>query len=515
MDSNNRLIAAIYMRLSKEDEFRINESNSIRMQRILLKDYAAVHLKGYRILEFKDDGYSGINFNRPGITALLELVRDSAVDCILVKDFSRFSRDYIELGSYINQILPFMGVRFISVNDSYDSSDGSHKAGDLDISFKNLLYDLYSKDLSVKVKASLTARKEKGEYVSANSPFGYEKASDDRHMLLIEEDEARVVRRIFQMREAGRTSNQIAKILNEEGIKTPIQFKIEKGKTYRAAKGGQFMWSGSVVCRILQNDIYIGDIVYGKYEKDCVGGKNRLKPREEWKFFRNHHAPIIDRDIFLQIQQGCGKKKGERSAVSHPLTGKLLCGCCKRSLRFRSGMNPYFICTSTYVCRGKDCVRKVNAMLLEEYVMCRIQNRVLELMDRGEILEMRKLAMERELQTINDGKKDMQKKLLHLQEEKRRLYEKYTENRSDAEKNFAKYIEAKCEIEDKEIKIKNNLQEVKNAVAGMEERKKKQDDFELFSYLGLSELTAPEVRKLIKNIIVYDERHIEINWEED
>ena len=188
---------AIYMRLSKEDEkdCRKEESNSIRNQRALAEAYVKDHFKEYKLLEFQDDGYTGTNFDRPGVTALLKEVKDGKIDCIVVKDFSRFSRDYIEMGSYLEQIFPFMGVRFISVNDRYDSMEGDGRVGDLDVSFRNLLYDLYSRDLSVKVKSALGVRREKGNYISTYCPFGYEKDPYDKHQLLIEKDEAEVVRR--------------------------------------------------------------------------------------------------------------------------------------------------------------------------------------------------------------------------------------------------------------------------------------------------------------------------------
>ena len=151
---------AIYMRLSKEDEFSHEESNSITMQRLLLRDYAREHFLQAKISEFSDDGYSGTNFDRPGVQALLDAVKNAEINCIIVKDFSRFARDYIELGSYLEQIFPFMGVRFISINDKYDSDQYSGNVADIDVNFKNLLYDLYSKDLSIKIKASVRAVKE-------------------------------------------------------------------------------------------------------------------------------------------------------------------------------------------------------------------------------------------------------------------------------------------------------------------------------------------------------------------
>lgn len=294
---------AIYMRLSKTDDRETAESSSITNQRILLRRFVEENFTDYELYEFCDDGYTGTNFRRPGIQQLLEKVKASEINCIVVKDFSRFARDYIELGSYLEQIFPFMGVRFISINDRYDSINYQGSIADIDVNFKNLLYDLYSKDLSQKVRSALSVRKEQGQYISGNSPFGYEKSPNDRHALIIACDEAEIVRKIFALALDGYTPTQIAGVLNKEHVKTPIEFKIEKGKTRREPKGERFLWSTGTVCQILKNEIYIGNIVQKKYEREFVGGKSRLKPREEWITGCNHHEPIIDRESFDKVQK--------------------------------------------------------------------------------------------------------------------------------------------------------------------------------------------------------------------
>ena len=185
---------AIYLRVSKEDALSCEESSSISCQRLLLKEYIREHFEDYELLEFADDGYSGTNLDRPAMRALLACVRARKADCIVVKDFSRFARDYVEAGSYVEQIFPFWGVRFISVNDGYDSGDVRGKTGGMERAFQNLMNDLYSKDLSVKVKSSLHAKKERGVYCSGNCPFGYKKKEGGRNQVEIVEEEAELVR---------------------------------------------------------------------------------------------------------------------------------------------------------------------------------------------------------------------------------------------------------------------------------------------------------------------------------
>lgn len=371
-----KYLIAIYLRLSKEDDKWKEESSSIAMQRVLLRKYIEENFVDYEIIEFCDDGYTGTNFDRPGMQEMLERIRNGKINCVIVKDFSRFARDYIELGSYLEKIFPFMGVRFISLNDGYDSAGSQGGIADMDVNFKNLLYDLYSRDLSGKVRSSLSIRKEKGQYVSGNSPFGYEKDPEDRHALLVAEDEAEVVRKIFSLTLEGRTSVEIAKLLNETGVKTPVAFKIEKGKTSRIPKGERFLWSSSTICHILRNEIYIGNIVQKKYEKDFVGGKNHIKPREEWMVSYGHHEPIINKEDFDKVQERRGNKKSPQYHETHPLVGKLVCGCCKKNLHYRRGLNPYFTCVHRYSNTMKDCVRRINAMFAEQYVLLMMQDKL-------------------------------------------------------------------------------------------------------------------------------------------
>lgn len=370
-----RYQVAIYIRLSKEDDKCREESNSITMQRILLQRFVADNFSEYELTEFCDDGYTGTNFERPGMKRLLELIKETKINCIVVKDFSRFARDYIELGLFLEQIFPFMAVRFISVNDHYDSQNYRGSIADMDINFRNLLYDLYSKDLSQKVRSSLAIRKERGQYVSANVPFGYEKSPKDRHDLLIAEDEAEVVRRIFNLTIEGHTSIEIARLFNKTHVKPPIVFQMEKGRTGRKPKGEIFRWNSSTICQILRNEIYIGSIVQKKYEKDFVGGKSHIKPREEWITYDNHHEPIIEKEVFDKVQEGRGKKRNPKCRETHPLTGKLLCGSCKKNLQYRSGLNPYFTCPNRYLHTSENCVDKVNVMFLEQYVLYKKQEK--------------------------------------------------------------------------------------------------------------------------------------------
>lgn len=522
---------AIYMRLSKdsqgdssEEEQIRTESNSISMQRLLIRKYIEKHFEDVSVSEYQDDGYSGTNFNRPGVQRLLNDARDEKIDCIIVKDFSRFGRDYIELGSYLEQIFPFLGIRFISINDQYDSERSNGTVTDLDVNFKNLLYDLYSKDLSEKVRSSLQIKKEAGQYISANAPFGYEKTPNDRHMLVPEEDEAEVVRRIFSLTLQGLTSSQVAKRLNEEYVPTPVEFKIRKGKTSRKPKGDRFYWDSSVICSILRNSVYVGDMVYGKTKKDKVGGRNVLKPREEWKVFRNHHPPLVAREDFEKVQKTRGRKSlcynrngnskqkqegdffsGGKSPVKSPLSGLLVCGSCGKKLQLRNGLNPYYRCVARYVTDLPDCVKKANAMFLEQAVWFRIEEHIA---GQTEDKEWSGKIQARKYKAKRDSlQKELRRSEHELAEWKQKHYESYLAYSFGEQPefhSFQKEIE-KCSKRIREAK--EQLYQFDKLIHDMETK---------YSMLEETDkLTKELLEHYIERVVVFADDRIEMIWKEN
>lgn len=502
---------AIYIRLSKEDHKLKSEaspeSGSITMQRILLNQYAADHFEDYEVIEFCDDGYTGTNFDRPGIQAMLEEIRKGMIDCVLVKDFSRFARDYIELGSYLEQIFPFLGVRFISVNDHYDSNHYQGSIADLDINFKNLLYDLYSKDLSEKVRSSLAIRKEKGQYISANSPFGYEKDPKDRHALLIAKEEAEIVKRIFSLTVEGHTATEITRMFNEAHVKTPIEFKIEKGQTSRIPKAGRFLWNTSTICGILRNEIYIGNIVQKKYQRDTVGGKNHIKPREEWMITYNHHEAIINKEVFDRVQKGRGKKVTPQYRLTHPLVGKLVCGCCKKNLAYRRGLNPYFTCGYRYANTMEQCVTKVNAMFMEQYVLFMMQDK---LSVDGELKRLHMERTKRLKQEIKELKEKRQALEARIEKLKQQNFEAYQNYASGKAESFRPEKSVQKSLEKELSSLNENLETMEESCNHMKA------DVEKPGAGGqYAELTKEMIGRYIEKIEVYDEQRIEICWKED
>lgn len=500
---------AIYMRLSQDDGDSDAESNSIVNQRQLLHSYVEKHFGNYDLLEFQDDGYTGANFSRPGVSELLEKVRHGQIDCIVVKDLSRFSRDYIEIGAYLEQIFPFAGVRFIAINDGYDSERFKGGVAGIGTSFQNLMNDLYCKDISVKVKSALKIKKENGIYANGSCAFGYRKDPKDRHKLLIDEEEAAIVRRIFQMALEGISSQKIARKFNEEGVKTPIEYKMERGIATMAPKGKRFEWSASTICQMLRNATYAGDIVYGKYETPEVSGKSRLKPRSEWKVFRNHHEAIIDRSAFEYIQKSRGTKKAV-TYKRHPLVGKMECGNCHKSLKIERTKNPYFFCGNKYVTRYQGCVDRINVQFLEQYVLFRLQE---EMERQAKARPVYVEAVDRakqELGVLSGQRNQIGEKLKELQTLQTALYEEYVFKKKSRED----YIVEKKELQEQTEQCMGFLDELGKRIETLQ-GKVSESGIEAYHSLqgpSFTELTQEVADRFVKRIIVYDEMDIEVEW---
>ena len=286
---------ALYLRLSIQDGELQEESNSITNQRNLLYEYVNQHpdLWNYSLEEYCDDGYSGTNLKRPAVERLLEGARQGEISGIIVKDLSRFSRDYIELGGLLNRTFPEQEVRFISVNDHYDSAEQGGEGISLTTAFQSLLYDLYSKDISEKMKKSIESRCSRGEYIFSQVPFGYEKDPLRKNQLRIQKEEAKVVQYLFRLAMECGSVKEIAERLYGEDCPTIIQMR--KGRMGVLAE--RKYWRATVIRSILTNRFYLGEMAYGKTSCE-VGGKAVRNPKETWKVIQNHHPPLVTKEEF-------------------------------------------------------------------------------------------------------------------------------------------------------------------------------------------------------------------------
>jgi len=505
---------AMYLRLSIEDEGDKDESNSISNQRKQIYEY--IHhdseLFRYEVVEFCDDGYSGTNMDRPGMQKMLKEVKANKIQCIIVKDMSRFSRDYIEMGTYLNQIFPFMGVRFISINDRYDSRKHHGSTIEIDTAFQTLLYDLYSKDVSVKVKASFENKCANGEYVFGQVPFGYEKSKEVKNAIVVNEKEASIVHYIFSLAIQGKSSTQIARQLYEEGVPTIMQIR-KPDKEY--ADGKIHSWSENAVRKILNNRFYLGEMAYGKSVRKSVGSKNGISvPMEDWKVIPNHHEALISEEIFEQVSLFKPEHSTKRNREKHPLTGKLYCGGCGYSLNYKPlrGKNRYrrFECRKHALLKIPECCTYMNADLLEETVLLMLNK---ELMIRGNAVKQKQNLTSFQKAGIASLKKKQEEyrsQIKQTRAEKDRLYEEYALGGI----NGGQYQQRSNELAEQISLLSVKADDATSKLSALESeyRKAEEDMKQIIRYSHIEILTQDVVDTFIKKVYAYKDKRVEIEW---
>ena len=361
MSKINSYNACIYARLSRDDGDKL-ESDSIINQKALIRDFLSKHPEIHAVSEKTDDGYSGVNFDRPAFQEMMEDIRSGKINCVVVKDLSRFGRNYIEAGNYIERVFPFLGVRFIAINDNYDSLD-RNQSDSLIIPFKNLINDAYCKDISVKIRSQLEIKRKKGQFIGAFAAYGYLKDEEDHNKLVVDTYASEIVRAIFKWKIQGMSQGRIANKLNMQGVLCPMEYKLSLGMkvqtNFRVHK--KALWSSKTVTRILTNEIYTGVLVQGK-----VGTPNykikKIMPRDEADWIRVEGVipVIVDRDMFDSVQMILAKdiRIAPEEDVVYPLSGFVKCADCGQNM-VRKSYNAggkaysYFICSTRKA--GKGC----------------------------------------------------------------------------------------------------------------------------------------------------------------
>lgn len=325
--------AALYMRLSKDDGN--GESASINTQRSMLRTYA--DRNGFSVYkEYTDDGYSGTTYDRPAWKRLLADIEAERVNLVITRDLSRLGRDYILTGQYTEIYFPAKGVRYIAVNDGYDSNN---RGNDL-APFQNIVNEMYARDTSKKIRSALRTKMEDGAYIGNYAPYGYRKDPGDKNHLLIDPLTAPVVRDIFERASRGEPPLKIAKLLNERCIKTPASYRrFKRQEADLKTVGGEKGWTSSIICKILSNRVYTGDMVQGKTSKLSFKSQMTLRiPKEEWIVVENKHNAIVSRDLFEQAERrSVPRKRSESAQFSNAFSGLVYCGDCKRVMTTTGG----------------------------------------------------------------------------------------------------------------------------------------------------------------------------------
>lgn len=392
--------AAIYVRLSKEDGDVAGaskaESNSISNQKELIRDFLKDKEDIVVVSERVDDGYSGSSFERPGFQQMLEDIRRGAVDCVIVKDLSRFGREYIDTGRYIERLFPALGVRFIAVNDGYDSLEGKDQSDEIIIPFKNLINDAYCRDISVKIRSHLEVKRKNGEFIGSFAPYGYQKDEGCRNRLVVDPVAAGVVRDIFRMKLHGMSQDAIAGRLNDMGVLSPMEYKSASGSNYQTSfkTGERALWSSVTVRRILENECYVGNLVQGRQTTpNHKVKKSVVKPEKDWvRVEKNHEAVVSDRDFaIVQRLLGMDTRMSPEQVEVYPLAGMVVCADCGAAMVRKnvcSGKRKYryYVCSRNK--ETKECAsHRIGVERLEEAVLEVLKVQVANVLDLKRAME--------------------------------------------------------------------------------------------------------------------------------
>ena len=372
---------AIYARLSIEDNGV--QGDSIENQVYMIEKFISNCSDLKLIHTFVDNGETGTDFERPAFSDMMEAIKKGTVNCIVVKDLSRFGRNYLETGNYLEKIFPYLGVRFISVNDHFDSLHGG-KSDTLLVPLKSILHDTYAKDISRKVSSAIDVKKKSGKFMSKIPPYGYVRDEQDRYKLCVHSERAEIVRMIFKWRIEGLGPVSIAHRLNDMGV--PTQSKIRYMEGHNDGKENA-LWRGSVVADILKNPCYIGCIVERKGSNLLYKGREcQIIPESDWNLIENTHEPIIDRETFEKVRKLLleSKMKREqqlaeksyRQRTENILSGMIQCGICGSGVHRDGGyfrrdgslVHYNFYCSNKYIKTNGCSSRAIDEMELQNSV---------------------------------------------------------------------------------------------------------------------------------------------------
>ena len=531
-----RYDTALYLRLSKEDgdvaSGSKNESNSIANQKSLIMDYLQSRPEFWVVSIREDDGFSGTDFNRPAFQAMMEDVKKGVINCIIVKDLSRFGRNYIEVGRYLEKLFPMLGIRFIAVNDNYDSleADTTH---DIVVPFKNLINDSYCRDLSVKIRSHLAIKRKNGEFIGAFACYGYLKDENNRNQLVVDTYAGQVVKDIFRMKINGMSQYRIADALNEQGILSPMEYKKYLGSHFESSfkVNPKAVWTAKAVTRILTNEVYTGVLVQGKQTTP----NHKVKVRQEvdetdWIRVENAHESLIDRVLFDIVQNLMGRdtRTSPNETQVFPLSGLVYCGDCghpmvrkisrytKKEKADTAQTYGYFLCSEK--CGKGGCSwHRISENDLMGAVLGAVNLHIQKVLDVQEALKQIENAPSRQLM--------IQKYLerLSMKEEERKKAERLKigiyEDLKDGLLDKEEYQKLKAEFDSRIAEADAAVKELKRQIAELEGSRSANAPWMIyFQQFGrLEQLTRWAAAIIINKILVYEDNRIKItfNFEAD
>lgn len=506
-------ITALYCRLSRDDGTE-GDSNSVSNQKRMLTKYAKENGFG-NPRHYVDDGYTGTNFNRPSFQKLLEDIEMGYVSTVIVKDMSRLGRDYLQVGYYTDTYFPDRNIRFIAINDCVDSDDGENELAP----FRNVMNEMYARDISRKVRSSHRLRGNAGEPLS-QPPYGYLKASENKKRWIVDSVAAQVVKDIFRMCLEGKGNETIARILQERKILIPMAYWHEKGlgRGGKKTQPNPYKWGKTTIEKILSNQEYCGDVINFKTYSKSFKNKTRLEnPRENWAVFKNVHEPIIDRETFEQVQKLTAKTKRrapkKENSKKNMFCDLLYCADCGSKLWFHTNtVNKgiqYFSCSNYKTDTRGTCETRhyVRADAIEQVVMLELR-RIAQFLEDDEEAFAELLAQKANQDVLKEQKmieSELQKSIVR-NETVARLYEKLYEDNAIGKVTDEWFMQLSHKYEVERIELKSRIAELReklNSIGTMQQNKE-QFTRAVRQFMEMKTLTAPLLRELIEQITVYE-----------
>ena len=501
-----KYIIAKYIRLSLEDVKY--DSLSIPNQRLIIDRHIdSLDISDVETLEFVDNGYTGVNFERPGVQELLDLVRESKIDCIIVKDFSRFGRNSIETGYFIEMVFPLFRTRFISISDGFDSNDYKENTGGMEVAFKFLMNEYYSQDISKKEKSAKYAKMKRGEYQSEVCQYGYRKGADGR--LEIDEDAAAVVRQIFELALTMNNANDIVKVLREQKTLPPGEYRRAKGNGFHDVSRSIGIWQRTTVLRILGDERYIGTYIMGKRTVREIGGtRMRLKPESEWFKIPDHHPAIVSKELYEQVNARLLHFKCPKTPRDYLLRTKVYCGCCRHAMQIAPRKIRAFICRYTMVDETSECHNlAVGEQELENLLFETINKQAQVILNADGLCGIAALSVKVEQEA------EYAKQQERLHDEKRSLYEQLIIGKIDTSAYKTKKAVFDADME----RLKRALDTLKADAAMISAAKASKEELKKIADIAINaeSLTGPLVDLLIDRVYIYPGNHVEIVWKNE
>lgn len=512
----------LYIRLSQSDIDLKNksESESIANQRTLLYQFLKTHpeFQNYEVVEFCDDGYSGTNDARPSFERMIEGLKAGDAQVVICKDFSRFFRDYVEIGDYLERIFPFLGVRFIAVNDNYDSNDYKGTTGGIDVVMKYIVYSYYSRDLSQKIKTVLKSKARHGQFIGAYAPYGYQKDPANKNHLVVDVETSPVVRLIFDLALEGKIVSEIATVLNQRGFDTPSTYHhkcFPESKRFRH-KSLENCWDANNVRRILQEKQYTGAVISEKRSWKGIDNPQTLQLEEkDWIVVPDCHEAIVTLEEYDRAQQVMRKiKKYKRGPSDYPLRGLMRCGECGRALQRNSRAKiKYYKCELARFKEETVCPigEKFNEKELEQAVIGNLTQMLTLLVDCDRKMQTAANKTKGSANNLRQSILQIEKTLKQKDLAKVGAYEKYVEGELSKEEYVLMkdtMLAAISELQEEKKKLEQQLDtlqsktdpEFQNTVAAAK------------NYLKAEEVNNQLLLFFVDRVYVYSGMRIEVQY---